>query len=107
MDVEGAELDLLDPERVPGLRDAEIVVELHDHLVPGIGETLGRRSAPTHEVQLVLGEQSRLEQFPLSGWLWRTPPGRALALEAMQERRPERQDWLRLRRRAVSGRDSA
>jgi hypothetical protein len=44
----------------------------------------------------VLGEERRPEQFPLAGRLWRTRPGRALAVEAMQERRPERQDWLRL-----------
>jgi glycosyltransferase involved in cell wall biosynthesis len=96
IDVEGAELELLDPERVPALRRAEIVVELHPHLVAEPREALERRFAATHDVQVVLGEERRPEQFPLAGRLWRTPPGRALAVEAMQERRPERQDWLRL-----------
>jgi glycosyltransferase involved in cell wall biosynthesis len=102
IDVEGAELDLLDLERVPGLRHAEIVVELHPHLVTRPRETLEERFASTHEVQLVLGEDRRPEQFPLEGRLWRTPPGRAIAVEAMQERRPERQDWLWLRPRAMT-----
>ena len=102
MDVDGAELELLDPERSPGLRRAEIVVELHPFLVGRPRETLEQRFAPTHESQLVLGEDRRPEQFPLDGRLWRTRPGRAAAVEAMQERRPERQDWLRLRPRAVT-----
>jgi glycosyltransferase involved in cell wall biosynthesis len=101
MDVEGAELDLLDPERVPGLSRAEIVVELHPHLVARPREVLEERFASTHESQLVLGEDRRPEQFPLNGRFWRSPPGRAIAVEAMRERRPERQDWLRLRPRAV------
>ena len=96
IDVEGAELELLDLERVPALRRAEIVVELHPHLVAQPRETLERRFAATHDLRVVLGEERRPEQFPLAGRLWRTRPGRALAVEAMQERRPERQDWLRL-----------
>jgi hypothetical protein len=63
---------------------------------------LEERFASTHESQLVLGEDRRPEQFPLNGRFWRSPPGRAIAVEAMRERRPERQDWLRLRPRAVS-----
>jgi glycosyltransferase involved in cell wall biosynthesis len=99
IDVDGAELDLLDPARAPGLRRAEVVVELHPFLVARPRETLEERFAPTHLDLLVHGEERRAEQFPLDGRLWRTPPGRALAREAMQERRPERQDWLRLRPR--------
>ena len=104
IDVDGAELDLLDPARVPGLRRAEVVVELHPFLVARPRETLEERFAPTHLDLLVHGEERRAEQFPLDGRLWRTPPGRALAREAMQERRPERQDWLRLRPRDVTPR---
>jgi glycosyltransferase involved in cell wall biosynthesis len=102
IDVEGAEVELLDLQRVPGLRRAEIVVELHPLLVDRPRETLEERFASTHESRLVLGEDRRPEQFPLAGRLWRTRLGGALAVEAMQERRPERQDWLRLTPRAVS-----
>jgi len=102
MDVEGAELDLLDPERAPGLRRAEVVVELHPFLVTQPRERLEERFASTHVSRLVRGEDRRAEQFPLEGRLWRTPPGRAVAVEAMEERRPEPQDWLHLRPRALS-----
>jgi glycosyltransferase involved in cell wall biosynthesis len=98
-DVDGAELELLDPERAPGLRHAEIVVELHPFLVARPRETLEQRFASSHTIQLIRGEDRRPDQFPLTGRLWRTPIGRALAVEAMQERRPELQDWLWLRPR--------
>jgi hypothetical protein len=67
MDVDGAEMELLDPELAPGLRRAEIVVELHEYLVPRAREILEARFASTHQGDL------------------------------MQERRSAPQDWLHLR----------
>jgi hypothetical protein len=99
MDVDGAEMELLDPELVPGLRRAEIVVELHEFLAPNAREILAARFAPTHGSQLVASEDRRVEQFPLRGRFWRTGLGRAAACEAMQERRSASQDWLHLRPR--------
>jgi hypothetical protein len=99
MDVDGAEVELLHPEIAPGLRRAEIVVELHDFLVPRTRETLETRFAATHVSRLISGEDRRVEEFPLSGRFWRTSVGRAVAVEAMQERRPVRQSWLHLRPR--------
>ena len=102
MDVDGAEMDLLDPVRAPGLCRAEIVVELHEFLLPQIREVLEARFAPTHESQFVPGEDRRFEQFPLPGRFWQTALGRAAACGAMQERRPALQDWLHLRPRGLS-----
>jgi hypothetical protein len=102
MDVDGAEMELLDPTLAPGLRRAEIVVELHEFLTPNARAVLEARFAPTHASHLVRGEERRPEQFPLGGRFWRTALGRATACEAMQERRPARQDWLHLRPRGHS-----
>jgi precorrin-6B methylase 2 len=49
-DCEGAEAVLLDPERVPGLRDCDILVELHEAEHPGIAEAVLRRFEASHEV---------------------------------------------------------
>ena len=102
MDVEGAEVELLDPGVAPGLRSAEIVVELHDFLVPHARELLEARFASTHRQHLVSAGCRRVEHFPLRGRFWRTAVGRAAACEAMEERRPRPQDWLHLRPRGVS-----
>jgi hypothetical protein len=49
MDVEGAEDLLLRPDRIAGLRHAEIIVETHETFVPGIVELLRERFASTHD----------------------------------------------------------
>lgn len=56
MDVEGAEDVLLDPARALGLGRAEIIVELHEHLVPGVTERLRARFNESHEQVLLQDE---------------------------------------------------
>ncbi len=48
MDCEGCERALLEPPLA-----ATVIVELHDFLDPGIGDTIAARFADTHEVELV------------------------------------------------------
>lgn len=50
MDVEGAEYELLDPSRVPGLLRSHIIVELHEWVHPDVASVLQNRFAPTHAV---------------------------------------------------------
>jgi hypothetical protein len=102
MDVDGGEIELLDPQLATGLLRAEILVELHEYLVPHAREALEARFELTHASRLLRGEERRADQFPLRGRFWRTALGRATACEAMQERRPSRQDWLHLRPRHFS-----
>jgi hypothetical protein len=52
-DCEGYELTLLDPVAVPALVTASILVESHDCITAGITETLEKRFANTHNVQIV------------------------------------------------------
>lgn len=52
-DCEGAEVDLLQPDKVEALRQADILVELHDFLRADVTPTLTARFAATHEIQLI------------------------------------------------------
>jgi hypothetical protein len=52
-DCEGGETELLRPDLIPWLREARLLVELHEAFVPGTRETLVARFAPTHTVRLV------------------------------------------------------
>lgn len=52
-DCEGYERILLDVERVPGLRYADMLVELHDAGSPGLTPELTARFALTHEAQII------------------------------------------------------
>ena len=60
MDVEGAEDALLHPDKAPGLRRAEIVVELHEMFVPGVTGRLSDRFAETHRSTLIRQTPSEL-----------------------------------------------
>ena len=52
-DCEGAELALLDPSAVPWLADADILVELHDFLVPELAGKLLPRFSLTHSTRII------------------------------------------------------
>jgi hypothetical protein len=87
MDVEGAEMELLDPAMVPQLRAATILVETHDILVPGCRDAIARRFSATHAIEEVASAPRSLDEFPAAlapGWRRRFP---GLALEAIRELR--------------------
>jgi hypothetical protein len=58
-DCEGGEGELLDPERVPALRGADILVEMHDFIDPSISRTLLARMDGSHEIQVLKAEERR------------------------------------------------
>jgi hypothetical protein len=96
MDIEGGEIELLDPREVPQLARADILVETHDAFVADATETLSRRFHDTHEIACYVARPRVLGDFPpgflpgLRRWL----PG--LAVELMNERRTGLQRWLML-----------
>jgi hypothetical protein len=89
VDCEGYEAVLVEPERVPGLKQATLLIECHDFVDRSITNTLTRRLAPTHYLGLI-GEGGRdPNQSPLlkpfnsfDRWL------------ALCEFRPETMHWL-------------
>jgi hypothetical protein len=89
VDAEGAEVDLLDPAQAPGLKDADILVEMHDFLRAGATATIRQRfadracveiaqeprSAADYPALLGLDEQSQARALdesraPDQVWLW-------------------------------------
>lgn len=55
-DIEGAEAELLDPVAAPRLREVDILVELHHHVVPHIEKLLRERFEGTHVIRHVDSE---------------------------------------------------
>lgn len=84
-DIEGAEAALLDPVAAPGLLQADILVECHEGLVPGITRTLTDRFAASHQIRRIdrkldpsalpdwMEELSDLDRL-IALWEWRTSP---------------------------------
>ncbi len=84
-DIEGAERALLDPERFPGLKRLDIIVELHDVLNPAISRAITDRFAASHEIMVVPHDLPKAELPPffqgldhldrlLAVWEWRSGP---------------------------------
>lgn len=85
MDAEGAEDDVLIPERAPALAGMRLIVETHDVFRRGVMQRLIERFSPTHDIEVVrqgpktapmpawLGELGHLDQL-LAVWEWRSAP---------------------------------
>ncbi|CAM3816814.1 hypothetical protein VA7868_02593 [Vibrio aerogenes CECT 7868] len=64
-DIEGAENELLMPEQVPNLKYADLIIESHDCIIPGITEKLISRFKPTHHIKLVIDYPNRVNEYKI------------------------------------------
>jgi hypothetical protein len=64
-DAEGAEDELMDPERAPALRGARLIVEIHEFAAPGAGDRIRERFAPSHHVETLHSVRRHTSDFPL------------------------------------------
>ena len=100
IDIEGAEMDLLDPGKCDALRRSDILVELHQSRDIGndIEETLCSRFAASHDIQ-------RRQQTDRSGWItenrhvWDKRLSEEEVVRATNEFRTGHQVWLWLKRK--------
>ena len=104
MDIEGGEAILLDPDFLPELRRACIVVELHEGSVPGTKVVLNRRFSDTHQLVELITQPRTIEDFPfpISEFY------EGAALQMMSEHRGGNQSWLFIKPNSLcGGRDRA
>jgi hypothetical protein len=103
MDIEGGEIDLLNPELISPLQHADILVETHDAFAPGVTEILIDRFSHTHNVECYTAQPRVLSDFPTDFLpLFRHMFPR-LAVDLMDERRTGTQRWLFLTVKSESG----
>jgi len=107
IDVEGAELDLLDPAKAPGLEESLVFVELHDIHFEGCAKTIRARFSGTHEIHEFFTKDRNLGDFP---FFWMTVPPlawipryRRALLDCMGESRPGPQNWFLMIPKNVGG----
>ncbi len=91
-DIEGGEAALLDPALAPDLALADILVEVHEAMQPGLLATLTARFEPTHRITRI-DRDLRLDLLPdwaetlsdldrlLLLWEWRSSPTPWLMME--------------------------
>lgn len=65
-DIEGAEGELLNPATAPGLLDADILVEVHESMRPGLLALLTARFSATHTITRI---DRKLDDSALPAWM--------------------------------------
>ena len=93
MDVEGAEIELLNPIEAPGLSHVDIIVELHDMIHPGIKDMLAKRFWNSHKCIEVPAKTRSWDDIPVI-----LPRKLARCFKELEKRmtweRPEGMSWL-------------
>lgn len=90
-DVEGYEDALMDPEKVGGLREAYLLVEIHDNKNPGVSDRIRRRFISSHKIETIWQEKREAAEFPfVTRYTRRLDPKHLVA--AVDEGRPVRPD---------------
>ena len=69
-DVEGAEGHLLDPENIPGLVNAHVIVEIHDFVDDRLGQTVVSQLKSSHTIEEVRTQSRRFSDFQEPRALW-------------------------------------
>ncbi len=94
MDIEGGESILLDPDVVPALNNAYILVEMHEFIIPGVTAIVKKRFESTHVINEIHSERRSFSDFPIS----KNSVGKLIfegaAVQLMQEGRPLQMSWL-------------
>lgn len=93
VDVEGFEAQLLDLQRVPSLRGAAILVEIHEFARPGVTADLLHRFNDTHDIRVIWEEDRSENEFPYESLVTKLMPKRFLR-RAVEEQRGVKQSWL-------------
>ncbi len=91
MDVEGAELSLLEPKTIPELGNCEVLVEVHDYIHEGLSEIIRARFRDAGSIRKIdyRVRSARENTFPsIVPNRWRVP--------VMSEHRKPLQTWLHI-----------
>jgi hypothetical protein len=92
MDVEGAELFLLQPELVGALVYCDILVELHEFVTSGVSTKIKSRFEKTHMIEQVWARDRSSRDLP-----FRARPYDWYMSEALREFRPKGMSWYYMR----------
>ena len=99
MDVEGYEKELLDPEKVPALRVATILVEVHDCFVPGCDEAIRRRFEESHLISSFTSRPRVFSEYPIKTGISGLGFMRSAQVYCSSDGRAEPNGWLLLERK--------
>lgn len=92
-DCEGAEMDLLDPEKYPWLRHAFVICELHEFCRAGCDAEVPARFCKTHDITIIPTRSRHRTEFPFPTLMTRLFPNRWIQM-ALGESRLFPMSWM-------------
>lgn len=96
MDVEGFEVELLDPGSVTALAGCTILFETHEREMPGSADLIGARFASSHDIQRAKSRPRQPSDWPGQSTRLRVAAGligQTSCLAQMNEGRHGQQEW--------------
>lgn len=93
-DVEGAEIDILDPLKIKTLVDIPILVEVHEMYQKNCEEKMVKRFCDSHEITVIEGKKRELDDLPLELSFLKIIFSKKRILNLMSEGRPYPMNWL-------------
>lgn len=94
VDIEGGEEDLLMPEKVPGLKYATLLVEVHDCFSETVGDVLKSRFNATHRIEEIWETKRSVSDFPVDIKNWKKRIFKKAILRSLNEYRGKRMRWF-------------
>src|SRR5262249_24087932 len=86
-DIEGHERDVIDPVKVPALKGAALLIELHEYYEPGVSALLKSRLAETHHITDITMQPRTKADLVYTPW-WLGDPSFLL------NERPTNDSWI-------------
>jgi hypothetical protein len=96
VDVEGYEKTLLDPQTVPALQTATILVEVHDNFVEGCTDAIIQRFQNSHDISSYKSRARKVTEYPLKSIFTKFAFMHPAVINAISDGRTEPNGWLLL-----------
>ena len=93
-DIEGGEIELLNPQKIASLKYSHILVEIHEMYQNECEKTLIKRFSKTHQIEIVKGKERSLEDLPPQLAFLNYLCSQKKILSLMSEGRPYPMNWL-------------
>jgi precorrin-6B methylase 2 len=94
-DAQGDEMNLFTAETVSRLKNVDLIIEMHNFVDPRIKTTLLQLFSPTHCSKMV----EQMSTSPVVSSFFQSSPETNKLFKLMDEGRPEKMEWLILKRR--------
>ena len=93
-DIEGGEVELLDPIQITALKKTVILVEIHEKLVNGCEQVIRSRFKDSHNILEIISSNRKPDDFPSNSRVFQTIFSKKTRLGLMDEGRASTMKWL-------------